>query len=150
MLRSGRLRHSTSFSTRFIQLVLDKKPPKIHCLGLQGKYWKLKSVDQVNDQLEAHQLSLSAMKNSPFYLTFAKEVNHWVRTLNDVSETLEMQMQVQRQWSYLESIFMDSVDIRTSSHTLTLASRLVLCLACAFMTRRYCLRFSPVFRCSSA
>jgi hypothetical protein len=60
----------------------------------KSKYWKLRTVEQVNDQLETHQLSLSSMKNSPFYLTFAKEVNHWVRTLNDISETLEMLVQV--------------------------------------------------------
>lgn len=78
----------------------------------KNRYFKLKQVDDVNDILENHQMLLATMKNSPYFLTFAKDINHWVRTLNDVVETLEMLVQVQRQWMYLESIFMDSPNIR--------------------------------------
>ena len=76
------------------------------------KYQKIRGVEDVNDNLEAHQLALGTMKNSPYYTTFAKDVNYWMRTLNDMVETLEMLMQVQLAWMYLESIFMDSADIR--------------------------------------
>jgi len=78
----------------------------------KGKYFKLRSVEEVNDNLEAHQLSLATMKNSPYFLTFADDINYWIRTLNDLSETVECITQVQRTWMYLESIFMDSADIR--------------------------------------
>lgn len=70
------------------------------------------SVDEVNDNLEQHQLALSSMKNSPYFLTFQTDINHWVRTLGEIGDTLEMFVQTQRQWSYLESIFIDSFDIR--------------------------------------
>jgi hypothetical protein len=78
----------------------------------KGKYYKVKSADGINDELEKHQMALSAMKNSPYYLTFAKGINHWVRSLNEIAEIIEMMTTVQRSWMYLESIFMESVDIR--------------------------------------
>jgi dynein heavy chain len=81
-------------------------------LQVYKKYLKVRSVEEVNDNLEAHQLNLATMKNSPYFLTFAKDINYWMRTLNDIMETMEMLMQVQRTWMYLESIFMDSADIR--------------------------------------
>jgi len=57
-------------------------------------------------------MTLSTMKNSPYYLTFSTTINEWFRILNDLVETLDLMTQVQRQWKYLESIFMDSADIR--------------------------------------
>src|SRR3546814_8603790 len=46
-----------------------------------NKYHVLRTVDEINDQLETHQLTLSSMKNSPYYLTFSAGINEWTRTL---------------------------------------------------------------------
>jgi dynein heavy chain, axonemal len=48
---------------------------------------------------------LSAQKTTLFYESFKDEIEEWESGLNIVSETLEMLLQVQRQWVYLESIF---------------------------------------------
>lgn len=58
------------------------------------------------------QVSLSTMKNSPYFVTFDKEINFWVKVLADIAEMIDIALQVQRQWMYLESIFMGSEDIR--------------------------------------
>lgn len=76
------------------------------------KYIKLGSVSDLNDLLEKHQLAIGGMKGSPYYPHFKLEVDHWFQTLNSMSEALEMIIQVQRQWMYLESIFVDSLAIR--------------------------------------
>lgn len=52
------------------------------------------------------------MKASRFYLAFEKELSYWEKSLSHVSETIEMILQVQRQWMYLENIFVGSEDIR--------------------------------------
>lgn len=44
---------------------------------------------------------LSAQKTTLFYESFKDEIEEWETALNMVSETLEMLLQVQRQWVYL-------------------------------------------------
>lgn len=57
-------------------------------------------------------VTLSTMKASRFYLAFEKELTYWEKSLAHVSNTIEMILQVQRQWMYLENIFVGSEDIR--------------------------------------
>ena len=52
------------------------------------------------------------MKASRFYNSFRAEIDFWEGTLSHISEVIETQLAVQRQWMYLESIFMASEDIR--------------------------------------
>ncbi len=56
--------------------------------------------------------SISAMKASPFYGAFATDLDRWEKALALISEVLDTQLTAQRQWMYLESIFMASEDIR--------------------------------------
>lgn len=42
------------------------------------------------------------MKASRYVKAFEKEVDHWERKLSHVLEVIEMILQVQRQWMYLE------------------------------------------------
>jgi dynein heavy chain len=42
------------------------------------------------------------MKASRYVKAFEKEVDHWERTLSHILEVVEMILQVQRQWMYLE------------------------------------------------
>jgi len=62
--------------------------------------------------LEDMGLNLQSMMASRFVRPFAEEVRKWEQRLSLVSECIEIWMLVQRKWMYLESIFMDSDDIR--------------------------------------
>ena len=52
------------------------------------------------------------MKSSRFFYAFESQVEKWERTLSHILETVEMVLQVQRQWRYLENIFAGFEDIR--------------------------------------
>ncbi len=75
-------------------------------------YYKVRSTEDLFQTLEDQAVAVSAMKASPFYGVFAAELDTWEKNLSVVSEVVDMLLQVQRQWMYLESIFMASEDIR--------------------------------------
>ena len=75
-------------------------------------YWKVRSTDDMFAVLEDNQVSLSTMKASKFFLSFQEKIEYWEKTLSTVGEVVELLLQVQRQWMYLESIFMASEDIK--------------------------------------
>ena len=52
--------------------------------------------------LEDNQVTLSTMKASRYMKAFEKEIDKWERTLSHILEVVEMILQVQRQWMYLE------------------------------------------------
>ena len=52
--------------------------------------------------LEDNQVTLSTMKASRYMKAFEKEIDKWERTLSHILEVVEMVLQVQRQWMYLE------------------------------------------------
>ena len=49
---------------------------------------------------------------SRFVGEFVDLVHHWDQTLNLVNETIDVWIQTQRKWQYLESIFIGAEDIR--------------------------------------
>ena len=61
-----------------------------------------RGTDEVFQQLEDNQVTLSTMKASRYVKAFEKEVDKWERTLSHILEVVEMILQVQRQWMYLE------------------------------------------------
>lgn len=69
-------------------------------------------TEEVALLLEDMGLNLQSMMASRFVRPFAEEVRKWEQRLSLVSECIEIWMLVQRKWMYLESIFMDSDDIR--------------------------------------
>jgi len=75
-------------------------------------YYRIKSTDAIFELLEDNQVTLSSMKASKFFLAFEKEVDYWEMTLFRVIEIIEITLQVQRQWMYLENIFVGTEDIR--------------------------------------
>jgi dynein heavy chain len=75
-------------------------------------YYKIRDVEDLFAQLEDHQVSVSTMKASRFYQSFKESIDHWEGSLAHISEVIELALTVQRQWMYLESIFMASEDIR--------------------------------------
>ena len=75
-------------------------------------YVKIRDVEDLFAQLEDNQVSISTMKASRFYNSFKDTIDHWEGVLSHISEVVELALTVQRQWMYLESIFMASEDIR--------------------------------------
>jgi dynein heavy chain len=75
-------------------------------------YFKLRSTDSIFELLEDNQVTLSAMKASKYFVAFETQVDHWERTLSHIIEAIELLLQVQRQWMYLENIFVGTEDIR--------------------------------------
>ena len=78
----------------------------------KGIYHKVRDVEDLTAQLEDNQVTISTIKASRFYKSFKKQIDYWESTLSLVSEVMEMLLTVQRQWMYLESIFMASEDIQ--------------------------------------
>ena len=74
-------------------------------------HFKIRGTEEVYQQLEDHQVQLSTMKASRFVKPFEQAVDRWERDLSHILETLETLQLVQRQWMYLENIFMGD-DIR--------------------------------------
>merc|ERR1719162_1732526 len=81
---------------------------KIDVVEHKSVYFKLRSTEDMYTALEEHILQLSGFKSSQFYLPFAAKVEHWERTLANISEVCEAIQQVQKNWMYLENIFVGS------------------------------------------
>ncbi|XP_078389870.1 dynein axonemal heavy chain 2 [Cetorhinus maximus] len=74
-------------------------------------HFKLRGTDEIFQALEENQLTLSTMKSSPYLRAFDKQVDYWERCLSLILEVIEIILTVQRQWLYLENIFLGE-DIR--------------------------------------
>ncbi|XP_066578473.1 dynein axonemal heavy chain 2 [Amia ocellicauda] len=72
---------------------------------------RLRGTEEVFQALEDNQVTLSTMKASRFARAFEREVDRWERGLSLVLEVIESLLTVQRQWMYLENIFLGE-DIR--------------------------------------
>ncbi|XP_046962283.1 dynein axonemal heavy chain 2 [Vanessa cardui] len=77
----------------------------------RGDMYKIKNVEDVSQFLEDHQVQLSSMKSTKYVEPFIKEVDYWEKSLGYVAECIEISLQVQRRYLYLESIF-SGEDIR--------------------------------------
>ena len=62
----------------------------------------LRATEEVFAALEDNQVKLSTMKASRFVKAFEQDVDKWERVLSHILEVVEMLLQVQRQWMYLE------------------------------------------------
>jgi dynein heavy chain, axonemal len=80
--------------------------------GTEDRGYILRSVEEIISLLEDMGLNLQSMMASPFVRPFIDEVRKWEQKLSLIGECIEVWMQVQRKWMYLESIFMGSDDIR--------------------------------------
>jgi dynein heavy chain len=69
------------------------------------EYFKIASVEDINNALTEHIQLLSGMKMSRFVDHFRPQVQSWERTLAIITDTLEALLSVQTKWMYLENIF---------------------------------------------
>ncbi|OAE19678.1 hypothetical protein AXG93_1847s1410 [Marchantia polymorpha subsp. ruderalis] len=74
--------------------------------------WVLRSTEQTTVLLEEMMMNLQGMSSSRYVRPFLDEVSSWEQKLSLVGEVIDIWMQVQRKWMYLESIFVGSDDIR--------------------------------------
>ena len=68
-------------------------------------YHIVEPTEEVTQTLDDDVKRLSTIKTSPYYAQFEGEIEDWEVTLANISDTLDLLMTVQRNWSHLESIF---------------------------------------------
>lgn len=75
------------------------------------EYHFIRSTDQIMEIIEEHGTMLGTMKSSPYYKEFDTKIDYWEQCIAQITETLEILLQVQSKWKYLESIFKGQADI---------------------------------------
>lgn len=70
-------------------------------------------TEEVIETLEENQVALQNMMTSKFIDFFLEEVSEWQKKLSNADQVIQVYFEVQRKWSYLESIFIGSEDIRS-------------------------------------
>jgi len=76
------------------------------------QYYKVQQVENIISLIEDHSVQLSGMKSSPYYKQFDEKIDFWENNIANITETLELLIQVQGKWQYLESIFRGQPDIQ--------------------------------------
>ncbi len=79
--------------------------------GNEERGWVLRAADDIKGMLEDDILTLQNIGGSPFAKAFIGRVRNWEKSLNLISDVIDIWFVVQRKWMYLESIFA-SDDIR--------------------------------------
>lgn len=72
----------------------------------------LKVKEEIIEVLEDNQVQLQNMLSSKFVGHFYNEVAEWQMKLNTADHVINLWLEVQRTWAYLEAIFIGSDDIR--------------------------------------
>lgn len=72
----------------------------------------LKLSEEDFETLETDQLGVQGMMASRYLATFEAEVTGWQKSLSMVSEVLILLAEIQRNWSYLEPLFIGSDEVR--------------------------------------
>ena len=72
----------------------------------------LKSSEELVETLEDNQVQLQNLMTSKYIAHFLEEVSGWQKKLSTTDSVMTIWFEVQRTWSYLESIFIGSEDIR--------------------------------------
>jgi dynein heavy chain len=70
------------------------------------------STEEMTEKLEENMLALQTILGGKNFEHFESELIEWRDNLNNVDVTVNLWRDVQQTWSYLESIFMSSEDIR--------------------------------------
>ncbi len=80
-------------------------------VAYRGKCSLIRGWDELLAKLTDHINSLNAMRMSPYYRVFEAEAAAWDERLNRLFALLDVWIDVQRRWVYLEGIFSASVEI---------------------------------------
>ncbi|XP_075248756.1 dynein beta chain, ciliary-like isoform X2 [Convolutriloba macropyga] len=72
----------------------------------------IKASEELIETLEDNQVQLQNMMSSKYIAHFLEEVSDWTKKLSTADSVIQIFVGVQKTWSYLESIFIGSEDIR--------------------------------------
>ena len=72
----------------------------------------LKTSDELVETFEDNQVQLQNMSTSKYVGHYLADVTSWQKVLSQADQVISIMLDVQRAWSHLESIFIDSEDIR--------------------------------------
>jgi len=75
------------------------------------EFYKINSTENIIQCIEDHSAQLANMKSSPYYKQFNEKIDFWENNIASITETLELLIQVQGKWQYLESIFKGQPDL---------------------------------------
>lgn len=78
---------------------------------MEDRGFILGPLDELNLVLEDNMLTVHSMAASQFIGPFLNVVQKWEHTMHTISEVLEVWVELQRKWLYLEGIFVGG-DIR--------------------------------------
>ena len=85
---------------------------QLELVDYQNKTSLIRGWEDLFSKLEDHLSSLSSMKQSPYFKIFEDECNSWEEKLTRLKIILDLWIDVQRRWIYLEGIFYGSADIK--------------------------------------
>lgn len=91
---------------RWVDVLFEFKLHKgsgMHMIGLDGDNF---------DLLENDQVSVTAMTSSRYLATFEEKINYWQKSLAAINEVVVTCGEVQRSWSFLESLFIHSEEVK--------------------------------------
>lgn len=74
-------------------------------------FYKINSTENILTLVEEHSQQLAAHKSSPYYKQFNEKIDFWENNIANITETIELLLQVQGKWAYLESIFKGQPDL---------------------------------------
>lgn len=96
----------------FLQQVREHwESTNLDLVTYRGKCSLIRGWDDLFQKLTDHINSLNAMKMSPYYRVFEAEAQSWDEKLNKLFALLDIWIDVQRRWVYLEGIFSSSAEI---------------------------------------
>jgi dynein heavy chain len=72
----------------------------------------IRLADENFDLLEENTNQASSMQSSRYIATFEVEVERWTKSLSNITEILVSSAEVQRNWSYLENLFLGSDEVK--------------------------------------
>jgi len=78
----------------------------------QNKCRLIRGWDELLSKCSDNVNALAAMKHSPYYKEFEEEASSWEERLSRVHTMLDVWIEVQRHWVYLEAVFNGNADIR--------------------------------------
>lgn len=84
----------------------------VDLVNYQNKCRLIRGWDDLFAKSSEHLNALSAMRHSPHYKIFRDEATIWEDKLNKIHVLFDVWIDVQRQWLYLEGIFIGNQDIK--------------------------------------
>ena len=85
---------------------------RFECVDYRGKSTVIRNWDGLFAQLTDRLSDLAGMKQSPFFKAFERDALQWEAKLNAAQGILDVFIDVQRKWIYLEAIFTNSADVQ--------------------------------------